>query len=301
MAAKKWPNSRALRLILFFFLSSIEERKKKRIECRGDLHRGFLVSHGLSTSAIQPDQPKFLSRVRTNSTFPLQTSMLHLYSSHPLNSKVTTLTYETMIEPVDNDTYVTPSMLKEAVLGTIARKTEVRPKGFKNSFIVTLIMPSPRVDSKDRRISIKIFKNLRLHITGAHSLDMAQRVVDVVMEWLSSSLQIDLQENPLARQVDVVLYKYHLTGELNLTRVQSVLNDSGILNIYDPDNYAGVRAKLLIDDGKYASVMIFKKGKMIIIIPRQTSFDDSLDKVVTTMKSIMTNNWSYVAANSSDE
>jgi len=30
-----------LRLILFFFLSSIEERKKKRIECRGDLTDDF--------------------------------------------------------------------------------------------------------------------------------------------------------------------------------------------------------------------------------------------------------------------
>lgn len=206
-----------------------------------------------------------------------------------------------MIEPVDNETYVTPSMLKEAVLGTIARKTEVHTKGFKNSFNVKLIMPSPRGDSKDRRISIKIFKNMRLHITGAHSLDMTQRVVDVVVEWFSSSLQIDLQENIEERKVDVVLYKYHIVGELNLNRVQSVLNDSGILNIYDPDNYAGVRAKLTIDDGKYASVMIFKKGKMIIIIPRQKNFDDALDKVVTTIKSIMKNNWSYVAANHSDE
>jgi len=51
MAAKKWPNSRALRLILFFFLSSIEERKKKRIKRRGDLREGFLDSHGLSTCA----------------------------------------------------------------------------------------------------------------------------------------------------------------------------------------------------------------------------------------------------------
>jgi len=33
-----------LSLILFFFLSSIEERKKKRIKLRGDLHEGFLAA-----------------------------------------------------------------------------------------------------------------------------------------------------------------------------------------------------------------------------------------------------------------
>ena len=53
MAAKKWPNSKALHSILFFFLSSIEERKKKRIERRGELHRRFFWSHGLSTCAIR--------------------------------------------------------------------------------------------------------------------------------------------------------------------------------------------------------------------------------------------------------
>jgi hypothetical protein len=44
--------------------------------------------------------------------------------------------------------------------------------------------------------------------------------------------------------------------------------------------------------------MIFKKGKMIIIIPRQANFDDALENVLTTIKSIMTNNWSYVMATS---
>lgn len=219
--------------------------------------------------------------------------MDHLHISHALNRHVTTLTYETKLIPEKDEEYVTPSMLQTAREG-IANKTEIKD-GFKNSFILTVHVPSPRQASKLRKVSIKVFKNLRLHITGTHSLEMGQHVVNVVKEWLIEFTGIAIKEDVTARQIDVVLYKYQLPGEVNLSRVRDVLNHANILSIYDPNNYAGVRAKFPVDNNKDASVMIFRKGKIIIIIPKQDDFDKTLKHIIDRIESIITSKMTTIA------
>lgn len=219
--------------------------------------------------------------------------MDHLHSSHTLNRHVTTLTYETKLVPKEDEIYVTPAMLQAARDG-IATKTEVKD-GFKNSFMMTLHVPSPRQGGGVRRISIKVFKNLRLHITGTHSIEMVQHVVNVVVEWLIELTGIPIKEDVSSRQIDVVLYKYQLPGDVNLFRVRDVLNEQNILSIYDPNNYAGVRAKFPVDNGRDASVMIFRKGKLIIIIPRQDNFDNTLKNIIQKIENIITSKWEIIA------
>jgi len=210
---------------------------------------------------------------------------------------VTTLTYETRLVPEADEVYVTPTMLQAARDG-ITTKTEIKD-GFKNSFILTLYVPSPRQGSKLRRVSVKVFKNLRLHITGTHSLEMVHHVTDVVKCWLVEFTGVALKEDVSSRQIDVVLYKYRLPGEINLARVRDVLNDKNILSIYDPNNYAGVRAKLPVDNDKHASVMIFRKGKIIIIIPRQDDFDKTLKGVMQRIENEITSQWDIIAVKDS--
>jgi TATA-box binding protein (TBP) (component of TFIID and TFIIIB) len=207
------------------------------------------------------------------------------------------LTYETKLVPKEEDVYLTPTTFTTMRDG-IANKTEVKD-GFKNSFIVSLKLSSPRQEAKTRKVSIKVFRNLRLHITGTHSLDMVQHVVDVIKGWLSEIICIAIKEDIAARQVDVVLYKYQLPGEVNLNNVRDVLKDKGILSIYDPNNYAGVRAKFLIDDKKYASVMIFRKGKIIIIIPRQSNFDKTLQNIMDRIESTIITEWDLISVKQS--
>ena len=219
--------------------------------------------------------------------------MDHLHSSHALNRHVTTLTYGTKLVPEVDETYVTPSML-EAARDGIANKTEIKD-GFKNSFIMTLHVPSPRQGANVRKVSIKVFKNMRLHITGTHSLDMVQHVVDVVKGWLIEFTGVAIKEDVTSRQIDVVLYKYKLPGEINLSRVRDVLNEQNILSIYDPNNYAGVRAKFPVDQDKDASVMIFRKGKIIIIIPRQDNFDNTLKNIIDKIERVITSQWEVIA------
>lgn len=219
--------------------------------------------------------------------------MDHLHTSHPLNRHVTTLTYETQLVPEAEEEYVTPSLLQVARDG-IAAKTEIKD-GFKNSFHINLHVPSPREGAKVRKVSIKVFKNLRLHITGTHSLEMVQHVVDVIRAWLTELTGIAIKEDDASRQIDVVLYKYQLPGEINLSRTRDVLNEKNILSIYDPNNYAGVRAKFPIDHGKDASVMIFRKGKIIIIIPRQDNFDNTLKNVIDKIETVITSQWATIS------
>ena len=64
MAAKKWPNSRALHSILFFFLSSIEERKKKRIECRAAFTNDFFAAMDFPHVLSERTTLKFPARER---------------------------------------------------------------------------------------------------------------------------------------------------------------------------------------------------------------------------------------------
>jgi len=225
--------------------------------------------------------------------------MDHLYIAHPLNRHVTTLTYETRLVPEAEEEYVTPTMLQTARDG-IARKTEIKD-GFKNSFIMTLHVPSPRQGSMLRKVSIKVFKNLRLHITGTHSLDMAYNVVDVVKGWLAEFTGVAIKEDVSSRQIDVVLYKYQMPGEINLARVRDVLNKMNILSIYDPNNYAGVRVKFPVDNDKYASVMIFRKGKIIIIIPRQDDFDKTLQDIIQRIENEITSQWDIIAVKESKD
>lgn len=219
--------------------------------------------------------------------------MDHLHIEHPFNRHVTTLTYETRLVPEADEEYVTPTML-QATRDAIATKTEIKD-GFKNSFIMTLHVPSPRQGSRLRKVSIKVFKNLRLHITGTHSLEMVQHVVDVVKGWIAELTGVAIKEDVSARQVDVVLYKYHLPGEINLARVRDVLNEKNILSIYDPNNYAGVRAKFPVDNDKDASVMIFRKGKILVIIPRQDDFDKTLTGIIQRIENDITSQWDIIA------
>jgi TATA-box binding protein (TBP) (component of TFIID and TFIIIB) len=219
--------------------------------------------------------------------------MDHLYTAHPFNRHVTTLTYETRLVPEADEEYVTPTMLQTA-RDVIATKTEIKD-GFKNSFIVTLHVPSPREGAKPRKVSIKVFKNLRLHITGTHSLEMVYHVVDVVKGWLNEFTGVAIKEDVSSRQIDVVLYKYQLPGEINLARVREVLTEKNILSIYDPNNYAGVRAKFPVDNNKDASVMIFRKGKIIIIIPRQDDFDKTLQGVIQRIENEITSQWEIIS------
>lgn len=220
--------------------------------------------------------------------------MEHLYASHPKNRHVTTMTFETLLKPRDENAFVLPSMLN-AARERMAQETSVCAAGFKNSFQVTLHVKSTRDGAPLRKVSIKVFKNVRLHITGTHSIEMLDQVIAHITAWLERELP-PLEEDKTARRVDVVLYKYQLPGPINMLAAQELLCANNVLTIYDPSTYAGLRAKFPITDRKQASVMIFRLGKVIIIIPKQESFDVALKEVCDSIERLLVGNWDIVGS-----
>lgn len=219
----------------------------------------------------------------------------HLSSAHPFgeNARITTMTVETLLKPLSRKDVVTPSMLL-AARDQLARETRVTP-GFKNAIQMTVLLDSRRSGGGCRRVNTKVFKNLRLHITGADSIDMALSAAEFVRARLSELLATRLVEDALHRRVDAVLYKFRLPGEVHMDRLQSLLLRKGMLAMYDPSTFAGIRAKIpLAENEKLASVMFFRLGKVVIILPRQTSFDTALRTTLKTIEDVVYDDWESV-------
>jgi len=217
--------------------------------------------------------------------------MLHLRASHPLNQQVTTMMYRTQIEPVNSDTFVTPTMVENAMM--IITNGEAI-KTFKNSFQINRTISELRPARKQRKINIKIFKNLTLVVAGTHCLEMADNVVDETKKALESALSIDLQEKSDAAMVDLVIYRHAFTGlsayeKFNLAKVKQIFQSDEYNNlcIFDTKNFAGARVKMNIDNDKQASIMIFSGGSILITLPNQPDYDKTQHMVQTRLLSIL--------------
>ena len=121
--------------------------------------------------------------------------MQHLSEIHDLNIYVTTVTSHVRLHPSEADVYVTPTRLHEAVDKLGESGIGVK-KSFKNCSIIRVAVNSKRASMRSHNVSVKIFKNMMLHITGAHSLEMIQ----VVVEKLSDILVVHTCSSPWSRE-----------------------------------------------------------------------------------------------------
>ena len=180
--------------------------------------------------------------------------------------------------PSEVDVYVTPTSLNAAVDRLGESGIGVK-KSFKNCSIIWVAVESTRASRRSHNVSVKVFKNMMLHVTGAHSLEMIQIVVQRLSEILGRLLDVSLMQKGELR-VTMVNYKYMLPGRVNLSKLVRQLLNHGTLVIFDPSNYAGARVKVPIPDtNKTASIMIFESGKVIIILPETQNRDAGLSFV----------------------
>ena len=216
--------------------------------------------------------------------------MQHLSESHALNAYVTTMTSHVRMFPAQEDTYVTPSDLSAAIARLGETGIGVR-RSFKNCAIIWVSVHSSRQSKRVHNVSVKIFSNLMLHVTGAHSTEMVQTVVDKLVHILGGYLGVPLTCRGCLR-VTMVNYKYALPGRVNLFKLVTHLLGSGTLVIFDPSNYAGARIKLpLPETQKTASIMVFESGKVIIVLPESKNRDNSLAFVRTFLDTRVVLQW----------
>tara|TARA_B100001175_G_scaffold317370_1_gene334003 strand:+ start:2624 stop:3175 length:552 start_codon:yes stop_codon:yes gene_type:complete len=167
-------------------------------------------------------------------------------------------------------------------------------KSFKNCSIIWVAVYSNRASRRSHNVSVKIFKNMMLHITGAHSLEMIAVVVDKLSNILSKLLDVTLNKRGDLR-VTMVNYKYVLPGRVNLSNLVRQLMNRGTLVIFEPSNYAGARVKVpILDSRKTASIMIFESGKVIIIMPETKDRDDALSFIREFIDQQIVLNWNFI-------
>lgn len=219
--------------------------------------------------------------------------MQHLSENHELNAYVTTVTSHVRLHPSEDGVYVTPTRLYEAVEKLTESGIGVK-KSFKNCAIIWVAVNSKRPSRRSHNVSVKIFKNMMLHITGAHSLEMIQVVVEKLCDILSKFLDVSLKQRGDLR-VTMVNYKYVLPGRVNLSKLVRQLLNHGTLVIFDPSNYAGARVKVPIPDSrKTSSIMIFESGKVIIIMPETKDRDDALSFIRDFIDQKIVLNWNFI-------
>ena len=226
-------------------------------------------------------------------TILVRDCMQHLSENHELNTYVTTVTSHVRLHPSDTNTYITPTRLHEAVEKLSESGIGVK-KSFKNCSIIWVSVNSKRASRRSHNVSVKIFKNLMLHITGAHSLEMIQVVIDKLSNILSKLLCVTLIQKGDIR-VTMANYKYILPGRVNLSKLVRHLLNCGTLVIFDPSNYAGARVKVPIPDSrKTASIMIFESGKVIIIMPETKDRDTGLSYIRDFIDNRIVLNWHFI-------
>ena len=86
------------------------------------------------------------------------------------------------------ETFVTGSQVLEAVRCLHEGGVMVKSNSFKNCCILSVRAQSSRLAQKHHNISVKVFNNMMLHITGTHSLEMIDRVVEVIRTKLEEKI-----------------------------------------------------------------------------------------------------------------
>lgn len=209
-----------------------------------------------------------------------------------LNKLITTVTAQCALEAmrttVGDDVFITGSACFAAVDAIVARgQFETKKRVFKNCKIVYVKVRSCR--GGERTVAVKVFKNLMLHVTGCHSIEMIRTVCSRVAQKLSDELGSCLRcGDP---KVTMSNYVYSLPGNVNLLKLTRHFAGRNYLSIFDPARYAGANIKIPLDDHKHASLMVFESGRAIISVPHVQDRDVALKSIITCVETEVVANW----------
>lgn len=217
-----------------------------------------------------------------------------------LNKLITTVTAQCALEAmrtaVGDIVFVTGSACFAAVDAIVSRgQFETKKRVFKNCKIVYVKVRSCR--GGERTVAVKIFKNLMLHVTGCHSIEMIRTVCSRVARKLGDELGSCLQcGDP---KVTMSNYVYSLPGNVNLLKLTRHFADRQYLSIFDPARYAGANIKIPLDDHKHASLMVFESGRAIISVPHVLDRDFALKSIITCVETEIVSNWDALTSHTS--
>ena len=172
----------------------------------------------------------------------------HMSEKSRLNRMITTITFQSQLRPdleQDRDMIELDGERVYTAVADVLRRNphwKQNRSSFKNCVIVKVPMTSSR---GTRKVAVKIFKNLSLHVTGCHSTEMMDATVDTICSQLLESLPV---QGTLgvgsSKTITMVNYAYSLPGEVQLQTLCDYLrSEHKMLVIFDPSKYAGANIK----------------------------------------------------------
>ena len=219
--------------------------------------------------------------------------MEHLCDASPLNAMVTTITAQVKLRTAREEDldYITADKVYDAVDCIVRRNNyTLNRKTFKNCRIFGVIIKSTR--GGKRSVSVKVFRNLTLHIVGSHSLEMINKIAARIAAELSDEMKLPL--TPGRPDISMVNYAYSLPGPVRLRSLCELLRDThNLLVFFDPSKYAGVTVKVPIQETT-CSLMIFESRKIIISTPRCAERDTLLSNVIKFIETAVVHHWNEV-------
>lgn len=224
----------------------------------------------------------------------LGSDCIHLQEGHPLNRMITTMTAQVKLQASDADAFVSAAAVYAAVddeavpFGKLRRDATARGV-FKNARKLRTSVSSARTT---RNVSVKLFGNLMLHITGCHSCDMLRTVIQRVCDAIRDRCGVAMSVVPHLSKLTMVNYAYALPGRVNLTALSAHLSRYTLV-IFDPAKYAGANIKWTVD-GTQCTILVFESGKAIIPTPHCVDRDHVLTGIIAFIETRITRHWERV-------
>ena len=186
----------------------------------------------------------------------------HLISSDPHNALVTTMTstarlISRAIGRLDQDILLLDATSTHWRTGNTA---------FRNSRILRMRLKSAR---GLRWVTLKVFRNGTLHITGHYGVDICCFVLEKLCEALNALYDDKTVHTYCWLMGDTLLTNYRMTlgRRIGLTDLASLAVTNDFRAHLDPRD-TSVNIKWEVDNGAWGSIRVFATGNVIVSLPR---------------------------------
>ena len=145
------------------------------------------------------------------------------------------------------------------------RNPDMKIKKFKNQ--VTIGVPHIDDCGIKKNITIKVFSNGTLHITGCNSIEMINLSICKIVDVINKALNKNIEKESVYLSVNIFMINTTFdTGfKLNQETFTEILTDKyNILSIFSPKEYAGIKSVYYTEDGQKTSFLIFQSGKVTV-------------------------------------
>eukprot|EP00965_Chrysotila_dentata_P044971 1493995-Pleurochrysis_carterae.AAC.3 len=204
----------------------------------------------------------------------------HMSESSEMNACITTFTAQaklTSIYHIDGKEIIDVVHELDGDEGFYMHK---RDRSFKNSVVITRVCDSIR--GIKRRIAIKVFANMTLHVTGCHSTEMLHQNCAALTRAMQRFLTISAIGFDIVK-VTMVNYKMGVCLKtINLKNITSYLRaNSPYLVLYDAlSTDTAVNIKFEVEKGAgLCSIRLFKSGKSIVSTPLLRDRDGAISQI----------------------